>query len=205
MRFISLAAAAALAAALVTQAFAEPAKAPPMRIRGTVEKVEGTSVIVKSRDGADLTIALPADGKVATLLNATLADVKEGEFIGSAAVKGADGKLHAQEVLIFPEAMRGANEGHYAWDLTPDSTMTNANVTEVETAASGAVLKLKHKDGDTEIDVPSTTKIVRFGPPGNAALLVPGAAVFVVATTGEDGKLTARFVVAEKDGVKPPM
>ena len=67
----------------------------------------------------------------------SLADIKPGDFVGSAAIKGADGKMHAQEVHIFPEAMRGSNEGHYPWDLKPGSMMTNATVADAVVEATG--------------------------------------------------------------------
>jgi hypothetical protein len=201
MRRLAIAAAALVALG----AFQAAAQTPPTRIRGTVEKVEGASVVVKSRDDGDVTVALPKDGKIGTLLKASLADIKQGDFIGSAAITGSDGKLQAQEVVIFPDAMRGTGEGHYAWDLSTGSTMTNATVAGVAARPDGSLLKLKHKDGETEIDVPAGTPIVRIGPPGDVSLLVPGAAVFIVASTGSGGALTALRIVAEKDGVKPPM
>lgn len=181
------------------------AQSPPTRIRGTVERVEGQSVLVKSRDGTEVTVGLPKDGKIGTLQRASLADIKADDFIGSAATPGVDGRLRAQEVVIFPEAMRGTGEGHYAWDLSAGSTMTNANVVGIAAAPDGSLLTLKHKDGETEIDVPQDAPIVRIGPPGDAGLLVPGAAIFIVATQGSDGALTALRMIIEKDGVKPPM
>lgn len=181
------------------------AQSPPTRIRGTVERVDGQTVLVKSRDGAEVAVALPKDGKVGTLQRASLADIKANDFIGSAAMPGTDGKLHAQEVVIFPEAMRGTGEGHYAWDLSAGSTMTNAAVAGIAAAPDGSTLKLTHKDGETEIDVSQDVPIVRIGPPGDAGLLVPGAAVFVIASQGGGGTWTALRMIVEKDGVKPPM
>jgi 1-acyl-sn-glycerol-3-phosphate acyltransferase len=203
MRAFALAVAVFVALALV--AASAGAQTPPTRIRGTVERVDGQTVLVKSRDGAEVAVALPKDGKVGTLQRASLADIKAGDFIGSAAMPGADGRLHAQEVVIFPEAMRGTGEGHYAWDLKAGSTMTNAAVVGIAAAPDGSTLTLKHKDGQTEIDVPQDVPIVRIGPPGDAGLLVPGAAVFIVASQGGDGTWTALRMIVEKDGVKPPM
>lgn len=197
----------ALAVAFLIALVAAPAGAqsPPTRIRGTVERVDGQTVLVKSRDGAEVAVALPKDGKVGTLQRASLADIKANDFIGSAAMPGTDGKLHAQEVVIFPESMRGTGEGHYAWDLSAGSTMTNAAVAGIAAAPDGSTLKLTHKDGETEIDVSRDVPIVRIGPPGDAGLLVPGAAVFVIASQGGGGTWTALRMIVEKDGVKPPM
>ena len=128
--------AAALAAPL---AWAQDA--PPARVRGTIERIEGPVYVVKSRDGAELKIVLAENAVAAGLVKATLADVKQGSFVGIAAMPQPDGTQHALEVLIFPEAMRGTGEGHYPWDLQPKSTMTNANVEQVVTGVDGRVLR----------------------------------------------------------------
>src|SRR6266849_50522 len=74
----------------------------PTRVRGTVEKLDGQNLAVKSRDGQSLTIALADNFTVAAMAKVALADIKAGDFVGIAAMKGTDGKLHAQEVLVFP-------------------------------------------------------------------------------------------------------
>jgi hypothetical protein len=176
----------------------------PTRIRGTVEKLDGQTLIVKSRDGQELSVALSNDLKVSAVNKAQLSDIKRGDFVGSAAVMGTDGKLHAQEVLIFPEALRGTGEGYRPWDLTPDSTMTNATVAEVAAGANGRLLKLKYKDGEKELDVPAGVPIVTLAA-GDPGLLQPGTAVFIPATKAADGTLAASRVIAGKDGVPPPM
>jgi hypothetical protein len=196
---------AALAALVALPALAQtPPAGPPTRIRGTVEQYEGQMLMVKSRDGQSLHVALAPDFKVNGLAKVDLASIKANDFVGVAAKKGPDGKLQAQEVLVFPEAMRGTGEGHYPWDLTPDSTMTNATVAEAASAPQGRVLKLKHKDGETEIAVAPDAPVVTFVP-ADPSLLKPGAAIFVIAQKKPDGSLTAARVTAEKDGVKPPM
>jgi hypothetical protein len=194
--------AAAILALLVVPTFAQ--EGTPTRIRGTIEKLEGQTLIVKSREGQELSIALSNDLKVSAVEKAQLSDIKQGDFIGTAAVPGTDGKLHAQEVLIFPEALRGAGEGHHPWDLTPDSTMTNATVAEVAEGAKGRLLKLKYKDGEKEIEVPMEAPIVTLAP-GDPSLLQPGTAVFISAMKAADGTLSAGRVTAGKDGVPPPM
>src|SRR5690349_12367107 len=106
----------------------------PTRIRGTVEKLDGQTLTVKSREGAELTIALAPNFTVSAVVKKSLADIKTGDYVGAASLKGADGKLNALEVLIFPEAMRGTGEGERPWDLVPDSLMTNATVAGIATA-----------------------------------------------------------------------
>jgi hypothetical protein len=176
----------------------------PMRVRGTVEKLDGRALTVTSRDGQSATIALAENVNVSTLVKKTLADIKPGDFVASTGVKGTDGRLHAVEVRIFPEAMRGVGEGQYPWDLTPDSVMTNATVSGVATATDGQVLKVNFKGGESEFIVGPEVPVLGVGP-GDLSLLKPGVAVFVIARKMPDGSITAARLYAEKDGVKPPM
>jgi hypothetical protein len=197
--------AGALIALLAVPAGAQnPPEGTPTRIRGTVEKLDGQTLTVKSREGQQLTIALAPNFTVAAVVKKSLDDIKAGDFVGAASTKGTDGKLHALEVLIFPEALRGTGEGERAWDLTPDSLMTNATVAGMASAAQGQALKVTYKGGESEIIVAPSTPVVTFAP-GDASLLKPGAAVFIGAIKKPDGSLTAARVNAEKDGVKPPM
>jgi hypothetical protein len=198
-----------LAGALITL-LALPAAAQntpqgtPMRIRGTVEKLDGQNLTVKSREGPELTIALAPNFTVSAVVKKSLTDIKAGDFVGAASMKGTDGKLHALEVLIFPEAMRGTGEGERPWDLTPGSLMTNATVSGITGAPQGQTLKVTYKGGESEIVVAPSTPIVTFAP-DDASLLKPGAAIITAASKKPDGSLTASRVTAEKDGVKPPM
>ena len=197
--------AGALIALLALPAAAQnPPEGTPTRIRGTVEKLDGQTLTVKSREGQQLTIALAPNFTVSAVVKKSLADIKAGDYVGAASTKGTDGKLHAIEVLIFPEALRGAGEGERPWDLTPDSLMTNATVAGIASAAQGQVLKVTYKGGESEIIVASDTPVVTFAP-GDASLLKPGAAIFIGALKKADGSLSAARVNAEKDGVKPPM
>ena len=143
-----------------------PADGTPLRVRGVIESHAGEAIVVKSRDGQELTIALAPNLTVSAVVARSLADVKQGDFVGVAATNGDDGKLHAQEVLILPEAARGSNEGHYAWDLMPESTMTNATVAERVSGVSGPILTLRYKDGEKKIVVPPEAPIVTFVPGG---------------------------------------
>jgi hypothetical protein len=176
----------------------------PTRIRGTVEKLDGQTLTVKSRDGQQLAIALAPNFTVSAVVKKSLQDIKAGDYVGAAWTKGTDGKSHAIEVLIFPEAMRGTGEGERSWDLTPDSMMTNATVAGIASAAQGQVLKVTYKGGESDIIVAPDAPIVTFGP-GDASLLKPGAAIITTALKKADGSLSASRVTAEKDGVKPPM
>jgi hypothetical protein len=198
-------AAFALAAAMAVSAFGAAAQSPPpVRVRGAIEAVDGSVLKVKSREGADLTIRLADNVAVNSVVPAQLADVKAGTFVGIAALE-KEGALIALEVLIFPEAMRGAGEGHYAWDLMPESTMTNATVTERVSAVKGETLTLKYKDGEKSIVVPKEAPIVTFVP-GDKSELKPGAKIFIGGAQKQpDGTLVAARVNVGKDGLTPPM
>ena len=100
-----------------------------VRVRGTIDRVEGPVYIVKSRDGSELKVSLADNGGVTAIVKASLSDIKQGSFVGVAGMPQADGSQKAIEVLIFPEAMRGTGEGHYPWDVRPQSTMTKTDET----------------------------------------------------------------------------
>jgi len=136
---------------------------------------------------------------------ASLADIKEGSYVGSAAMPQPDGSQKALEVHIFPEAMRGTGEGHRPWDLRPQSTMTNANVEQVVTGVDGHTLSVKYKDGEKKLVVPPDTPIVTYVP-GDKSELKPGAKIFIAAAAKQaDGSLQAPRVNYGKDGLTPPM
>jgi len=195
---------ASLIALVVGPALAQPPPAgTPTRIRGTVDKLDGQNLMVKSRDGQTLTIELAAN-VVITLVKKSIADIKAGDYVASTGVKGTDGKIHAIEVRIFPEAARGTGEGQYPWDLMPDSIMTNATVGKVDQAPQGPVLHVTFKGTESEYTVGPEVPVLANGP-GDISLLKPGVAVFVIALKHEDGKLTSARLYAEKDGIKPPM
>ena len=179
--------------------------APPVRVRGTIERIESPVFLVKSRDGTELKIVLADNAVAVGVVKATLADIKAGSFVGIGAMPQADGTQRALEVLIFPESMRGVGEGHYPWDLQPKSTMTNGNVEQVVTSVDGETLTVKYKDGEKKIIVPPDVPIVTFAP-GDKADLRPGTKIFIGASKKlPDGTLQAARVNYGKDGLTPPM
>jgi hypothetical protein len=175
-----------------------------VRVRGTIETIDGSTYVIKARDGAELKVALADKAQIAAVVKASLSDIKQGLFVGVTAMPQADGSLRALEVHIFPEAMRGTGEGHYSWDLRPKSTMTNANVDQVVTAVDGQTLTLKYKDGEKKIFVPADTPIVAYVR-GDNNDLKPGAKVFITAIKQPDGTLQGRAWRIGRDGVTPPM
>lgn len=193
--------AAALVASMVSIAVAQ---SPPTRLRGSIAGVDGNTVTIATREGTSVPVKLADNWSVMLVSPLTLADIKENSFVGIASMKGPDGSLNALEVLIFPEAARGSNEGHYPWDLQPESMMTNATVATVAATPEGQALTLKYKDGQQTIRVRPGTPIVTFAP-GDRADAKAGAKVFLGATRGADGGLTAGRLLVGKDGLTPPM
>jgi Domain of unknown function (DUF5666) len=175
-----------------------------VRVRGTIESIDGPTYVIKTRDGDEVKVALPDNAQIATVVKASLADIKQGLFVGVTAMPQANGGQSAIEVHIFPEAMRGTGEGHYSWDLRPKSTMTNANVDQVVTAVDGQTLTLKYKDGEKTIFVAADTPIVSYVRGDNNDLR-PGAKVFIAAIKQPDGTLQGRAWRVGRDGVTPPM
>jgi hypothetical protein len=195
----------ALLAALVlcsTAVLAQPAP-PTMRLRGTIEKVDATSVVVKERNGETVTLALADNLAVSQVLPIDPAAIQQGSFVGTASLPAADGSLAALEVLVFPESARGTGEGHSPWDLQPGSLMTNATVAAIAPHANGRTMTLHYKDGEKTIVVPDGIPVVTLKP-GDRSLLVPGAKVIVTAQV-RNGQPTALRITAGRDGFQPPM
>ena len=198
--------AVAIIGLFVVPALAQTPPAPaPVRVRGTVEKLDGQNLTVKSRDGQSLAIALAPNIIVSYLTKKSAGDIKTGDFVASTGIKGTDGKLHAIEVRIFPENLRGVGEGQYPWDLKPDSIMTNATVGTITKSPQGNVVKVSYKGSESEFTIDPDTPVYGTATDGDTSLLKPGVAVFVIAQKQDDGKMTTSRLYAEKDGIKPPM
>jgi len=189
---------AALIAILPTAALAQPT---PVRINATITALAGNDLAVRTEDGGTLDIQLPPNVRIGAVADRNLASIHPGEFVGSAARHGRDGKLHALEVHIFPDSMRGTGEGHRPMDA-PEQTMTNATVDGIASRPDGRTLHLRYPGGEQEIEVGPDIRVVELLP-GDRSLLVPGAAVTIRALQAADDHLTAVSVHAEKDGVKP--
>jgi hypothetical protein len=198
----SLLAASLLAASLL--AAVARADSPPSHIRGTVASLDGATLNVATREGPTVGVMLTDKTGIASMQKLDISAIKAGTFIGTAAQPGKDGELEAMEVVVFPEARRGTGEGHYAWDLAPGTSMTNANVDAVVQGNSGDELTLSYKGGSVKVKVPPTVPVVTFGP-ADRGDLKPGAPLFIVARKADDGMMNALFVAVGKDGVAPPM
>jgi hypothetical protein len=192
---------AVFALALAPSAWAQDT----VRVRGAVERVDGNTLLIKSRDGAELKVVLASNALIVAIVKASMADIKQGSFVGVTGMPQADGSQRAIEVHIFPEAMRGTGEGHYPWDLRPGSTMTNANVEQTVTGVDGQTLSVKYKDGEKKLIVPPDAAIVTYTP-GDKSELKPGTKIFIAAAKKlPDGTLEAPRVNYGRDGLTPPM
>jgi hypothetical protein len=198
------AAAAGLAIALGSVAWAQDAK--PVRVRGTIEKVDGNTITAKLRDGSAATIKLADTPRITAMTKAQLSDIKEGSFIGVTAMPQPDGSQKAIGLHIFMDAQRGVvKTGFTPWDREPGSTMTNADVGSKVEAVDGQTLTVKYTDGEKKVIVPPSTPVVRFNP-GTKDDLKPGAQFFIVAGTKQaDGTIAAPAINVGRDGAAPPM
>ena len=179
-------------------------QSPPVRIRGEITKVEGNVLSVKSRSGENLTVKLAEPMRISAMVKSSLADIKEGTFIGVSAMPQPDGTQKAFAVHIFLDAQKGVvADRHSEWDNRPGATMTNANVATTVSGNDGQNLLVKYKDGEKKVIVPPGTPIAKYVP-GSAADLKTGAKIFVGAAKKEaDGSLTAPNVAVGRD-IDPP-
>lgn len=182
-------------------AFAQAPEGTPTRIRGTVERLEGQTLLVKTQAGQEIPVTLALNFTVTGVEKRSLSEIKAGDYVASTSVRGPDGKLRALEVHFLPP---GAGEGQFAWDLAPDSLMTNATVAGVAATPQGQVLKVTYKGQEAEITVPPGAPVVAIVP-GDVSLVKPGASIFIFGQRKPDGSVSATRVTLEKDGVKPPM
>jgi hypothetical protein len=195
--------AVAMVAASTLYAFAQRAPVPT-RVRGTIESVNGDILQVKSRSGEDVKLHIASDVRVSGITKISLADIKPGSFVGATTVPGPDGGDNAVEVHVFPESMRGTGEGSRPYDLKPNSSMTNATVSESVVGNDGHTLLVKYKDGEKKVFVPDNTPVVTFVP-GDKTDLKAGAKVIAFMKQLPDGSFETNRVNVGRDGLTPPM
>jgi hypothetical protein len=189
--------------ALIGIALPASAADDTVRIRGTIERVEGPVYVVKNRDGAELKLTVTDNPLYVAIAPSTMADIKPGMFVGSAGMMQADGVQKAIEVHIFPESMRGTGEGHYDWDLKPNTKMTNANVEQTVAGVDGQTLSVKYKDGEKKLLVTPETVVVTYVS-GNKDDLKPGTKIFVAAAKKQaDGTVQTPRITYGRNGAGP--
>jgi predicted regulator of Ras-like GTPase activity (Roadblock/LC7/MglB family) len=185
---------------LMIAASCATAIAQAMRMRGTIEKIDGDVLTVKSSDGSDVKLTVNDKTVIVGVVKASMADIKAGTFLGSAAMPQPDGTQKALEVHIFPEQMRGTNEGHRPYEPVPNSTMTNGAVDgSMVSGVDGSTIMVKYKDGAKKIFVPPNTPIVRYEIGGKADLR-PGARLSsITAAKKPDGTFEATRINVDRD------
>ncbi|WP_419814626.1 hypothetical protein [Glacieibacterium sp.] len=178
----------------------------PTLVRGTVASLSGQTLMVNGKNGRKYSVKLASDTRVAGVSVIGIDAIQPNSFIGTAAEPGPNGTLRATEVHVFPESMRGAGEGHRAWDLSKTSSMTNGNVATVGKgkAGKGRTLVVDYKGGQQTVVVPANVPIVAFAP-ATMALVKPGAHVFAITTPDVGGALAAASLAVGINGTVPPM
>jgi hypothetical protein len=196
---------ASLAAISVFATTAWAQQSPPVRIRGTIESVDGNTLGIKTREGSDVKVKMTDNVAVFAVVKTELSQIKEGSYIGVSAMPQPDGTQKAFAVHIFPENQRGAAEGFRPWDARANSTMTNATVAETVKGTDGQNITVKYKDGEKKVVVPPETPIVTFVA-SDKSEVKPGAKIIIFgATKKDDGTMEANRVNVGRDGITPPM
>jgi hypothetical protein len=188
---------AAVAQGMMQQTQAAP---PTVRVRATITSIDGRTLTVKARDGAEVKVNLLDNAAVNEIAKAALADVKTGAYVAVTGLPQPDGSQKALAVYIYPEAQRGLGEGHRPWDLVPNSTMTNATVDSQIAGKDGQTLTVKYKDGEQKVLMTPATEIT-VATKKSAADLKPGQKILAFATKNPDGALEARNIAFGDYGV----
>jgi hypothetical protein len=196
---------AALAAVSVLTTVAWAQQAPPTRIRGTIEAVDGPMLSIKTREGSDVKVRMTDNVAVFAVVKTELSQIKEGSYIGVSAMPQPDGIQKAFAVHIFPENQRGAAEGFRPWDARANSTMTNATVAETVKGTEGQNITVKYKDGEKKVVVPPDAAIVTFVASDKSEVKAGVKLIIFGAAKKEDGTLEANRVNVGRDGITPPM
>ena len=196
--------AAALTALSVLASVAWAQQPPTVRIRGTIEAVDGPLLTVKSREGSEMKVRVTDNAAVFGVAKIALSEIKPGSYIGVSAMPEPDGTQKALAVHIFPESQRGAAEGFRPWDLRPNSTMTNATVAETVAGTDGQNILVKYKDGEKKVVVSPDTPVVTYVPADKSDLKA-GAKVIAFIKKLPDGSFEASRVSVGRGGLTPPM
>ena len=175
-----------------------------VRVKGTVDKLDGTTLTVKTADGSDATVKLADKYAVRTVVKLSPADIKAGDYMGVGAKPQPDGTLRAIQITIFPEAQRGVGEGHGDWSVLPGSTMTNGTASATVQSVDGPTLTISYKGGDKKLVIPADARVITYAP-AEKTDLTPGAPVLITAAKHADGTLTSATVTVGKNGVGLPL
>ena len=183
---------------------ASPISAQPpstVRVVGTIEAVQGSTLAVKTRQG-EVKVQVTDDAVVSGIEPRTIADIKPGLFLGVGGVPLPDGSQKAVRIQSFAPG-ESPNPGFRSWSGAPQGTMTNANVESSVASVDGHVIMLKYSGGEKKIVVGADAQITGRVH-GERSELKPGAAILIVAAAKKaDGTLEANRVNVGRNGVVP--
>jgi hypothetical protein len=200
--------AAFLAASLTLSSALAQRQQQGERLSGTIDRTLGNFIFATGRDGGTVTIKLADTATITTVLKATVADIKPGDYIGSGAVPQADGSQKAVEVHIFARPQADGGHHYDGWYGAPNGTMTNGFVQPVvvgaaRTEGGDQSLVVKYPEGEKTIIVPASAHIARYVV-GSKDDLKPGAPFRIqTAAKQPDGTYTATSISVGKDGGRP--
>ena len=166
-----------------------------INVFGTVDKVDATSISVKSDDGGQMqTFKLAPNVLYIKQSPAKLSDIKNNDFVASAAVRKDDGKLHSTELRIFPDAMRGVGEGQRPMNDANNQTMTNATVTGTAIVGGSNNMKVKFPGGESELILDPGVPVFAITPI-DKGMVKAGAKVRVQGVKTADGAVANRITL----------
>ena len=201
---------------LVPAAFAVSA---PSRIHGVIEEFDGQYLSIKADSGTRIVIGVQPTTRIVHNHAMKLAELEAGDFVGTLALLGLDGKLRAQAVRVFPTPNLGTGEGQYALESYPSRIVTNGRVALVTIAPSGATLAVTFHGATSDANsgcsgrapsgdwgcTGSVDLFIARGVPitalsdGDTTLFLPGAIVSASATSDAASLLTASSITVERD------
>lgn len=190
-----------LAAAIALPALAQPTT---LRIRGQVTAHDGQVLVVSTREGESARITLAPNYQVFEVVPVDPAALEAGRDVGVVGERQADNRVRALAVLLYPRGARGTTEGHFPWDLTPQSTMTNATITATVASQDDRELTVTYRSGQARVVIPPGVPVVTYRPVGRSALHA-GVNVFLTGAQFPDSTLTAARVLVGQGGMIPPM
>jgi len=192
-------------ALLAGPAFAQGNNA--INVFGVVDKFDATSIVVKNDDGGAMeTYKLAPNMLYIKQSPAKLSDIKNNDFVASAAVRQADGKLHSTELRIFSEKMRGGGDGQRPMNDARNQTMTNATVTGTAVVNGSNAMRVKfgpsqiggsgttYPAGESDLILDPNVPVLKFTD-ADSSIVKAGAKVRVQGVRNAEGATVNRVTI----------
>src|SRR5580700_10888031 len=194
---------AAAALAVIFAVSTASAQQQTQRVAGTIDKIDGKTLYIKSANGP-VTLTLTDNAVIVARVKATAADIKAGDYVASGGIPQPDGTQKAVELRIFPDSMRGNGDGHRPGGAgAPNGTMTNGAVGQTVTSVDGPVLTVKFKDGEKKLIVGPSVPVQRLEIADRSELKSGAAVAAAAATKQPDGTFTAARIDFGRGDVVP--